>query len=126
MTMPKQDTETKKGVSGVQELREAIKDGLANHTGEFLNPWLIKTTSNYSHEQLAQILDSILDSERLYKNLQSVIDKSVNEAKREILEHLYSPEALTPNSEVGYGDWVFHEITDQLYHLNKKGGDNAS
>ena len=50
-----------------EKLRDAVRDGLANHTGEFANPWIF--TKNYRHEELAQILEDIMNSERLFKNL---------------------------------------------------------
>ena len=53
------------------ELREAVRDGLANHTGEFVNPWIFR--KSYSHEELTDMLDDIMASERLFKKLQSLI-----------------------------------------------------
>ena len=54
-----------------EELRKAVRDGLANHTGEFVNPWVFR--KNYSHEELTDMLDDIMASERLFKNLQALI-----------------------------------------------------
>ena len=54
-----------------EELREAVRDGLANHTGEFVNPWIFR--NNYSHEELTDMLDDIMAGERLFKNLQALI-----------------------------------------------------
>ena len=54
-------------------LKRAILDGLSNHTGEFANPWIFK--GSYSHELLADILNDIMASERLFKNLQNLIDQ---------------------------------------------------
>ena len=54
-----------------EELRKAVRDGLANHTGEFVNPWIFR--KSYSHEELTDMLDDIMASERLFKNLQALI-----------------------------------------------------
>ncbi len=54
-------------------LKRAVLDGLSNHTGEFANPWIFK--GSYSHELLADILNDIMASERLFKNLQNLIDQ---------------------------------------------------
>lgn len=50
-----------------EQIRKAVKDGLSNHAGEFANPWIFK--KSYSHEELADILNDIMASERLFKNL---------------------------------------------------------
>lgn len=52
-----------------EELRKAVRDGLSNHTGEFVNPWMFR--KNYSHEELTDMLDDIMAGERLFKNLRS-------------------------------------------------------
>jgi hypothetical protein len=54
-----------------EELRKAVRDGLSNHTGEFVNPWMFR--KNYSHEELTDMLDDIMAGERLFKNLQALI-----------------------------------------------------
>lgn len=53
------------------EIKAVVRDGLANHTGEFANPWIFK--GSYSHELLADILNDIMASERLFKNLTNLI-----------------------------------------------------
>lgn len=53
-----------------EQIRKAVKDGLSNHTGEFANPWIFK--KSYSHEELADILNDIMASERLFKNLEAL------------------------------------------------------
>ena len=63
------------------KLREAVRDGLANHTGEFVNPWIFR--KNYSHEELTDMLDDIMASERLFKNLQALITTQKQEAYRQ-------------------------------------------
>ena len=49
------------------ELREAVRDGLANHTGEFINPWIV--SGRYTHKELTTLLEDIMSSERLFKKL---------------------------------------------------------
>lgn len=61
----------------VEEIKEAVRDGLANHSGEFANPWIFK--GSYSHELLADILNDIMASERIFKNLDKLISSKVNE-----------------------------------------------
>ena len=55
----------------IDELRHAVREGLSNHTGEFANPWIFK--KNYSHEELADILEDIMASKRLFDNMQRLI-----------------------------------------------------
>lgn len=72
----------------LEEVKEAVKDGLSNHSGEFANPWIFK--GSYSHELLADILNDIMNSERLFKNLEKLIaDKvaqAVNKAEKNMWE----------------------------------------
>lgn len=65
------------------ELREAIKDGLSNHTGEFLNPWLIK--GKWAHEQLAEVLEAVLSSKRMIKNLNAYAERQSLLARKDEL-----------------------------------------
>lgn len=60
--------------SNIDKIKETVRDGLANHTGEFANPWIFK--GSYSHELLADILNDIMASERLFKNLQQLLDEA--------------------------------------------------
>ena len=62
----------------LEEVKEAVKDGLSNHSGEFANPWIFK--GSYSHELLADILNDIMNSERLFKNLEKLIADKVAQA----------------------------------------------
>lgn len=48
-------------------LDKALLLGLANHTNEFLNPWLFKKAP--SHEELAYTLDQIMNHSRLKSRL---------------------------------------------------------
>lgn len=58
------------------ELLEAVKDGISNHTGEFVNPWLVNK-GKFTHEQLVEVLEGILSSQRLFKNLTAYVDRQV-------------------------------------------------
>ena len=70
----------------IDELRHAVREGLSNHTGEFANPWIFK--KNYSHEELADILEDIMASKRLFDNLQRLIlaDRKKHELQARIEE----------------------------------------
>lgn len=65
----------------MSKLDDAIKDGISNHSGEFINPWLVK--GSFTHEQLAVVLDGITQSERLKKNVKTLILDLFKEADYE-------------------------------------------
>lgn len=68
-----------------EQIRKAVKDGLSNHTGEFANPWIFK--KSYSREELADILNDIMASERLFKNLEALFtEHSKEEALKELFD----------------------------------------
>lgn len=54
------------------KIDSAIIDGLANHTGEWFNPFIVK--GEFSIEQLEQILTAVLGSKRLKENLRKLIN----------------------------------------------------
>ena len=82
----------------LEEVKEAVKDGLSNHSGEFANPWIFK--GSYSHELLADILNDIMNSERLFKNLEKLIADKVAQAvnKADIKARISTLKSL-PNSD---------------------------
>lgn len=65
-----------------EQIREVVKDGLANHTGAFINPWIVR--DRYTHDQLARLLADILSSNRLSSNLENFVKKKVNEVLDEM------------------------------------------
>ena len=69
-----------KSLNADDELRQAVREGLSNHTGEFANPWIFR--KNYSHEEMADILEDIMASKRLFDNLQKLIQ--ADSKKREL------------------------------------------
>ena len=78
------------------ELREVVRDGLANHTGEFVNPWIFR--KNYSHEELTDMLDDITASERLFKNLQSFIRTEKLKLLAEVRERVIGESDYQPGN----------------------------
>ncbi len=68
------------------DLREVVRDGLANHTGEFVNPWIFRKI--YSHEELTDMLDDIMAGERLFKNLQALIRTEKLKLLAEVMERV--------------------------------------
>jgi len=70
----------------MNDIKEAVRDGLANHTGEFANPWIFK--GSYSHELLADILNDIMASERLFKNIEALIQEQVRQARIDEIERI--------------------------------------
>ena len=64
-----------------EQIEQAIKDGLSNHTGEFLNPWILKKI--YNHKELADMLRDILASDRLSKNIMKLVKEHRKRAVRE-------------------------------------------
>ena len=62
----------------IDKIQKAVRDGLANHTGEWLNFFLIKDT--YTVEQLTQLLNDICESKRLNNNIQALITEEVEQA----------------------------------------------
>ena len=76
------------------KLREAVRDGLANHTGEFVNPWIFR--KNYSHEELTDMLDDIMASERLFKNLQALIRTEKLKLLAEVRERVVGEDLPLP------------------------------
>lgn len=90
-----------------EELRKAVRDGLSNHTGEFVNPWIFR--KNYSHEELTDMLDDIMAGERLFKNLQALIRteklKLLAAAKKRVIQN--------PTTSTGDNEFL------PLYELTK-------
>lgn len=76
----------------MSKLDDAIRDGISNHTGEFINPWLVK--GHFTHEQLAVVLEGISESERLKKNMKKLVLDLFKEAE--------------------YDPWKFVEKVEQL------------
>lgn len=99
-----------KQIVELDELKAIVRDGLANHTGEFANPWIFK--GNYSHELLADILNDIMASERLFKNLSQLLIKERLERGIYELERLeYIPQM--------HGDWQ-KVIDDRITKLESE------
>lgn len=65
----------------MSKLDEIIVDGISNHTGEFINPWLVK--GNFTHEQLAVVLEGISVSKRLRGNIKILILDLLAESLKE-------------------------------------------
>lgn len=101
------------------ELKNAIRDGLSNHTGEFLNPWII--TGEPTHLQLVTILDAVLSSKRLQKNLIKWRDKAVLRGKIDELNNFIT---RLPKDEFGDQEYVLtlkgRNILDRLSKLEAK------
>ena len=57
-----------------EKIIEAIRDGLSNHTGEWLNSFVTK--DNYTVEQATQLLNDICEGKRLNNNIQALITES--------------------------------------------------
>jgi len=57
-----------------EKIMEAIRDGLANHTGEWLNGFVTK--DNYTVEQSTQLLNDICGAKRLNNNIQALITEA--------------------------------------------------
>jgi len=57
-----------------EKIMEAIRDGLANHTGEWLNSFVTK--DNYTVEQSTQLLNDICEAKRLNNNIQALITEA--------------------------------------------------
>ena len=82
------------------KLREVVRDGLANHTGEFVNPWIFR--KSYSHEELTDMLDDITASERLFKNLQSFIRTE----KLKLLDEVIHQSTINLKSASAVAGWA--------------------
>ena len=102
-----------------EELRKAVRDGLSNHTGEFVNPWIFR--KNYSHEELTDMLDDIMAGERLFKNLQAIIRTEKLKLLAEVRERVVG--SLEPQTENGLlpdrADRRNQLRTEQLEELTK-------
>jgi len=71
------ETSTKPQANTLDEIRKAVRDGLANHTGEWLNGFVTK--DNYTVEQSTQLLNNICESKRLNNNIQALIAEAYKE-----------------------------------------------
>ena len=107
-----------------EELRKAVRDGLANHTGEFVNPWIFR--KSYSHEELTDMLDDIMASERLFKNLQALIRteklKLLAEVRERVVGEDENPESIPPTMSAEYHNYVHAQNIlrdEQRYSLIK-------
>ncbi len=101
-----------KQIVELDELKAIVRDGLANHTGEFANPWIFK--GNYSHELLADILNDIMASERLFKNLSQLLIKERLAVLRKILsEHDEN------------GQHLGNDIEDEIANLENQLGEKS-
>ena len=89
-----------KPLNADDELRQAVREGLSNHTGEFANPWIFR--KNYSHEELVDILEDIMASKRLFDNLQKLIqaDRKKHELQAIIKELEWAKTASVWNIDV--------------------------
>ena len=92
------------------KLRKAVRDGLANHTGEFVNPWIFR--KNYSNEELTDMLDDIMASENLFKNLQTIIRNEKLKLLAEVRERVVGEDETRIPADGG----PFTNTTDKPNH----------
>lgn len=63
-----------------KQIEEAIVDGLSNHTGEWFNGFIVPGL-NLTEEQSKDLLFYLVKAKRLNKNIQSLINQQVKEAR---------------------------------------------
>ena len=99
------------------ELREVVRDGLSNHTGEFVNPWIFR--KSYSHEELTDMLDDIMASERLFKNLQSFIRTEKLKLLAEVRERVVGENQHSEHKEWDCPCGATHSFTEEWHATNR-------
>lgn len=116
--------------SSEQEIEEAIKDGLSNHTGEWFNGF-IAPGLNLNEEQLRDLLFYLTKAKRLKSNIQALIAQHTQEARLDELEHIKNGEKTLKQFithtgvELEIVTYVFSadEINDRIRTLKSKTGD---
>lgn len=116
-----------------QKIKEAIKDGLSNHTGEWFNGFIVPGL-NLTEEQLRDLLFYIVKAKRLNKNIKDLIINLIHTEREEAIEKTEKKYAEIfnwllgesddfPRSEPGKRYGFRTELRQRLSLIGEKGAD---